>query len=209
MAIDSMNKVIHEAVRRDLARVSAALAGARDGDRERAAQIARGWSHLRDQLRHHHEQEDALIFPALPAFSIDPALVAEMETEHGEMSGALTHADGAMTTYAASGSTVHADLAATAVRDATEVVTRHLEHEEADLEPLIRPHLESKEWRAVEKQLRKQPIGVSGRFFAWLLDGASPEARDFLTSTIPKPVLTLLSRGFGRGYRRDIAPVWT
>ncbi len=44
--------------------------------------------------------------------------------------------------------------------------------------------------------------------FAWILDGASPEVTGYLKSAIPGPVLLLLSRVFGIGYQRSIAPVW-
>lgn len=50
MAIDSMNKVIHAAVRRDLTRLGAALDTARDGDRRRAADLGRAWANLREHL---------------------------------------------------------------------------------------------------------------------------------------------------------------
>ena len=35
-----------------------------------------------------------------------------------------------------------------------EVVERHLHHEETELEPQLDPHLETPEWKAVEKKLR-------------------------------------------------------
>ena len=42
------------------------------------------------------------------------------------------------------------------------------------------PHLETPEWKAVEKKLSRQPPGVAGRFFAWLTDGMSDDDRAFL-----------------------------
>ena len=63
--MDSMNKVIHAAVRRDLARLGGALDSVSDGDRKRAADLGRAWRNLRDQLRHHHEQEDTILFPVM------------------------------------------------------------------------------------------------------------------------------------------------
>ena len=34
------------------------------------------------------------------------------------------------------------------------------------------------------------------------------EVRAFLGSTVPAPVRMILSKVFGRGYHREIAPVW-
>jgi hypothetical protein len=49
---------------------------------------------------------------------------------------------------------------------------------------------------------------VGGRFFAWVMDGASPEEQAAITESVPKPVLAIIGGIFGRGYRRDIAPLW-
>jgi hypothetical protein len=35
-----------------------------------------------------------------------------------------------------------------------------------------------------------------------------PVSRDYLSSTVPRPVVKVLSKVFGRSYHRDIAPVW-
>ena len=86
--------------------------------------------------------------------------------------------------------------------------TLYLRHEENELDPQLAPHLQSPEWKAVEKNLRSQPLGVVGRFFAWLTDGMSDEHRAFLKKTVPSPVVTVLARTFGRRYYKDVAPVW-
>ena len=60
----------------------------------------------------------------------------------------------------------------------------------------------------VEKALRKAPPTTTGRFFAWLTDGMDREGRRYLASTIPGPVVLVLSKVLGRRYHRTIAPVW-
>jgi hypothetical protein len=84
----------------------------------------------------------------------------------------------------------------------------HLHHEEADLEPFILPHLESPEWKAVEKRLRPASLADSGRWMAWVQDGMSPQERAYFRATIPAPVTFLLSRVAGRSYYREVAPAW-
>jgi len=88
------------------------------------------------------------------------------------------------------------------------VVERHLSHEEDELEPLMHPHVQSPEWKAVEKKLRSSPLTVSGRFMAWIQDGMDEASRAYLRSTIPRPVTAVLGRVAGRAYHRDIAPIW-
>ena len=74
MAELTMNQVIHAAVRRDVTRTEQALRALPDGDRARAKQIQAGWAHLVGQLKHHHESEDALVWPYLRSVGTDEAL---------------------------------------------------------------------------------------------------------------------------------------
>jgi len=203
-----MNKVIHAAVRRDLGRLDAALASVAEGDRARAADLRRAWEQLSSQLHHHHDQEEELIFPAVVEMGIDRALVDELAGEHGVMVRALDEIDAAMRTYSASATVADAAAASEAVRRGEAAVDRHLTHEENELEPALQPHLEGEQWKAIEKQLRKQSPSTAGWFFAWLEDGAAPDVRAYLGSTVPGPVRFVFSRVFGRGYHRTIAPVW-
>jgi hemerythrin-like domain-containing protein len=204
----TMNVVIHGAVRRDLDRLATALENARDGDVERAGDLHRAYAHLHGQLKHHHEQEDRLVFPALGRLGIDPTLLEEMDSEHEAMSDALDDTAAAMQRYAVTGSTADAATARAELERTRAVVERHLAHEENELEPLMQPHLQSEEWKQVEKALRKAPPTTTGRFFAWLTDGMDPESRSYLRSAIPAPVVFVLSKVLGRQYHRTVAPVW-
>ena len=204
----TMNRVIHAAVRRDLSRTERALRAFPDGDSSRAGELDQAWRNLVAELTHHHEQEDQLIWPALRDLGVDPALLETMESEHQDMAAALARAGAAMTALRGSASARDAGQAADAVQEAGVVTERHLTHEENELEPALVPHLESPEWKAVEKQLRAGSPVRAGRMFAWLLDGSPHAEEEYLRSTIPGPVLFVLSRVLGRGYGTSIAPVW-
>ncbi len=204
----TMNRVIHAAVRRDLARREEALGAVSDGDTARAGQLLRAFENLRRELTHHHEGEDELIFPMLSGLRADPLLLEAMESEHQAMAAALTDTTAAMERYAATASADDARAARESVVRTQQVVDQHLTHEEQDLEPVLLPHLESAEWKAVEKKLRSQPPGVAGRFFAWIEDGMDDESRTYLRATVPAPVRFILGRFFGRQYHREIAPAW-
>ena len=204
----TMNRLIHAAVRRDLERLHAALGAARDGDRERAADLGRAYAYLHSELTRHHEGEDTHIWPMLAKAGVGQDLLGAMQEEHHAMSDALAETASAMKTYVASASAADAAEARASVGRTQEVVERHLAHEENELEPQLQPHLETPEWKAVEKQLRKAPPKVAGNFFAWLTDGMSEPGRAYLRSTVPTPVVALLSRLFGRRYNKEVAPVW-
>lgn len=204
----TMNRLIHAAVRRDLDRLSRALDEFRDGDVDRAGALALAFGNLRRELTHHHEGEDTYIFPMLGRIGVDQGLLDAMESEHHAMAEALSETGAAMTALATSGSAAAAEAARASVVRTQAVVEQHLSHEETDLEPELHPHTGTPEWKAVEKELRRQPPSVAGPFFAWLTDGMSDDRRAYLRTLIPAPVVTLLAKVFGRRYNRDIAPVW-
>jgi hemerythrin-like domain-containing protein len=204
----TMNRLIHGAVRRDLDRLSAALDSFPDGDESRARELDRAFVNLRRELTRHHEGEDTHIWPMLALQGVEPALLHDMESEHHAMAESLSETGAAMTALATSGSGAAAATARASVVRTQAVVERHLAHEESELEPQLQPLLETPEWKAVEKKLRREPPTVAGRFFAWLTDGMSEDHRAYLRSLIPAPVVTVLAKVFGRRYNRDIAPVW-
>jgi hemerythrin-like domain-containing protein len=204
----TMNRLIHNAVRRDLGRLRGALDAFPAGDAARAKGLQAAYRNLHRELTRHHEGEDTHIWPMLTGFGADPALLCAMESEHHAMAEALSETATAIDRLASDPSAAAAGAAATQVATLTEVVDRHLLHEETDLEPVVLQHEDTPEWKAVEKKLRGGSIGDAGLFFAWLTDGMPSADRDFLKTLIPAPVTFLLPRLFGRAYARDVAPVW-
>ena len=204
----TMNRVIHAAVRRDFERTAKALASFLDGDTGRAEELDRAWKHLAEQLTHHHEQEDTLIWPALESLGVDAVLLGEMESEHQAMHDALAETSARVARLAGSARGEDAAAAAESLEHTRNVTERHLRHEEDELEPQLLQHAESPEWKLVERRLRKQPLGVAGGFFAWVLDGLPAREDAYVRSVVPTPVVFLLSRVVGMGYRRRIAAVW-
>lgn len=208
MTAPTMNGLIHNAVRRDLARLAAALDPWQDGDRDRGARLERAFANLHRELTHHHEGEDEHVWPFLAGLGVGQDLLAEMEEEHEAMSAALAATAADLRTLARTGATADAEAARAGLERTRAVVGRHLDHEEDELEPLLREHDGTREWRAVTGKLRHRTPGAAGSFFAWLTDGISDADRAVLRATVPAPVTGVLSRVFGRGYSRGIAPVW-
>ena len=204
-----MNDVIHAAVRRDLTRMQEALRAFPDGDGTRARDLERAWDALWAQLHHHHEGEDAHVFPYVRSLGeVDASLLDEMESEHQAMSDAMQRAGAAVAGLAASPQRDRAVRAADAVAAAYDVTDRHLVHEETAVVPVIDAHKNSPEWKAVEKKLRVGGPRLAGDMFAWMQDGASPEVLQAIRETVPAPVLFVLTRVLGRRYHREIAPIW-
>ena len=148
----TMNQLIHAAVRRDVGRLEAALERANDGDVARASQLERAYTNLHRELQHHHQSEDRLIYPFVAKVEPAPELLKAMDEEHHAMAEALAETRSAMAAYAATASPADAKTARESVARTRAVIDEHLTHEENDFEPLLRPYLDTPEWKTVEKQ---------------------------------------------------------
>jgi hemerythrin-like domain-containing protein len=208
MATMSVNQVIHAAVRRDVTRTERALRALPDGDRARARQVQRAWQNLVRELTHHHEAEDAMVWPFLLSRGIDPDLMAAMEGEHAAMKEALAESTRAIDSVVADPTSALAEQAADVLARSRTVIDAHLEHEENDVEPLMTAYEDDPEWKAVAKKLRPAKISDAGSSLAWMQDGAGARERDGLKAAIPGPVLAVITALFGRRYRREVAPTW-
>lgn len=199
----NMNTVIHGAVRRDLRRITDALAA--PDAAAKADRIAAAYDFLDAELHYHHESEDTLLWPALVEHGVPAELTATMASEHQAMALALERAKEAVHAFAASGDAADAAAAKAALEHATEVTTAHLDHEENEIGPLFEDFASTPAWPPIEKKLRSRSPKAAGQFFAWIQDGMSDEHRAYLGSTVPPPVRFLLTKGFGRGYRSTAA----
>lgn len=208
MATMSVNQVIHAAVRRDVTRTEQALRALPGGDRKRARQIQVAWQNLVRELTHHHESEDALVWPFLLARGVDASLMQAMEDEHAAMKQALSEASHAIDAVVADPTAERAGEAADVVARCSGVVDAHLEHEEHDVEPLLDAHHDDAEWKAVTRKLRPKRISDAGSALAWMQDGATERERTALRAEIPAPVVAVMTTVFGRRYRREVAPTW-
>jgi hemerythrin-like domain-containing protein len=205
----SMNKVIHGAIRRDLDRFISALGSFRAGDQRRADELNTAWANFDDQLTYHHEGEHKTAWPALQQVGVSPDLLATMDAEHDSMAEALRATRATMADLVRTPGREQADKARGAFEQLRTVTVAHLDHEEAEIEQVYLDNIDHPAIVEMGKTFAKVGPVRGGRFFAWLLDGASPEERAALGNTVPGPVLTIITGIFGRGYRKNVAPAWS
>jgi Hemerythrin HHE cation binding domain len=203
----SMNTVIHHAFRRDLDRFVQALDTFPAGDATRAAALGRAWANFDAQLTEHHEGEHTVAWPHLERAGVTRDLLEQMDAEHEVMASALATARSAMADLEREPTRERADAARGAMEGLRTATVTHLDHEERELEDFYLTHADHPELKAMSQAFRKRlSPPAAGHYFAWLADGATPEQRASIP--LPAPVFSVLAGVFGRGYRRDVAPVW-
>ena len=124
------------------------------------------------------------------------------------MVAVLDGAETAMNRFETNPTMDHANSARAAISELAAIVTDHLAHEERDIEPISAANHAAPEIRAAQKVVRRAHRGNAGTLFAWLLDGADPDAVSGLRREVPRPVLFVITRTRGRRYRRTVSPVW-
>jgi hemerythrin-like domain-containing protein len=205
----SMNKVIHAAVRRDLARFRTALDAFAEGDRDRAAALHRAWTNFDAQLTEHHEGEHEIAWPAMKAIGISGPTIESFDTEHEAMAADLATTRAAMTTFSRTATRADADAAAASMERLQTTTVTHLDHEETETEPALTQHHGDPAMKEMGKKFsRRTGVSKAGTFFAWVDDGATPAEKSALRQSVPGPVLEIIGGIFGRQYRKEIAPVW-
>ena len=203
----TMNTVIHAAFRRDLRRLGEALVRFPAGSRPRADQITAAWRNIAFQLHVHHQDEERLFWPAFLELGVDPGLVAELESEHGQMVAALSGAEHAMESFSTHPSAANVAAAHAAVIELARVLHDHLTHE-ARPRTLRGRAPRHREHKAAVAKARKSHTEGAGTFFAWLGDTDDPAIAAALVARSPRPVLFLLTTLGGRSYRRCAAAAW-
>ncbi len=203
-----MNRVIHGAIRRDLARFLDALDQFPEGDHRRAEQLGTAWDNFVQQLTHHHYGEHEIVWPVLEDLGVDRGLLAQMDVEHDRLADALGSAGQAMDALRTTRSASAAAAARVAMDVLRTVAEEHLAHEEAELEPFYAANHKHQSVKAMSRRLARNSPSVAGAFFAWITDRASPEELAAVKRHVPAPVLVIFCGLFGSRYRREVASVW-
>ena len=88
--------------------------------------------------------------------------------------------------------------------------TTHLDHEEEISEPLYAEHQDHPAIKEMGKKFSRRIVDRQGRHLLRLARRTAPppRRRPALRANVPGPVLAIIGGLFGRGYRKEIAPVW-
>jgi hemerythrin-like domain-containing protein len=205
-----MMGVVHDALRRDLARARRALAAEPPlGDKRRKA-VAEHMRWVARFLREHHAAEDAALWPAVLARTPAAApLMARMAAQHELILPALAALEEAAETCR-SGNEADGAALLVAVAELEEVLLPHLQREEDEAMPVVASTLTHRQWSELEQRANIKSTSVvqladQGHF---LLDGLDDDRRRLVTGLVPAIPRFVLLHGFGWRYRRRSRRRW-
>jgi hypothetical protein len=209
-----MMRIVHNALRRDLARARATLtqAGRARPAQERAVGAHLTW--MMGFLHAHHASEDEGLYPLVrerARGSVDALEVLDRMTRQHDaiaLAAAAVEAAGkALVTNPSDDATQHTIDALDAL---AAVHLPHLQAEEDDAMPITSRMVTAGEWQAIEKKHNLDPKSMSDLGFEghWLIDGASDADRATVLGLVPPIPRFILLHGFERRYRRHAAACW-
>jgi hemerythrin-like domain-containing protein len=149
----------HSIFRAEFARAPGLVRAVRPGDLERAKFVDDNVRFLISSLTHHHQAEDALLWPLLHERATDDAFaetVSLMESQHHGIHEALDRVSRSSPEWAAEPTAERGENLATELEHAAKVLEEHLAAEEAQILPVAAQTLSQEEWEAIGERSTSQ-----------------------------------------------------
>jgi hemerythrin-like domain-containing protein len=203
--------IVHDALRRDLSRATAALESTRPPAGQQRMAIAAHVRWLMDFLHVHHAGEDQGLWPLVRAHN--PAagdLLDQMDADHARIGPQFDQVQNAAATYGADASPAARQGLASAIELLRSVLDPHLRREEDEMMPVVSRSITHAQWEAFNNTTYVQPkskknLGHEGH---WLIDSLDPERYDVVVHTVPALPRFILIHAMAGPYRRGCAARW-
>ena len=211
----TMMRIVHDALRRDLARASGTLAGHERASAEQRRAIGAHLTWMMHFLRAHHAAEDDGLYPLVRERAGTAAELVDvldrMVRQHEAIASAVAPVETAAMALAADGSDDAGQQMRVALDALAAVLLPHLREEEDEAMPITARLITEAEWQAIEKQHNLEPKSMSELGFEghWLIDSASDTDRAAVIRLVPPLQRLILLRGFAGRYRRHAEACWT
>ncbi|MFW6691938.1 hemerythrin domain-containing protein [Streptomyces sp. MAR4 CNX-425] len=195
----SMMYAMHNALRRDLAKITEV--SARTDENPRLI-LANGSSYelFKKALTIHHTAEDEALWPPLRAAVAgkpdEEAVLDAMEAEHGQIDPLLASVEAVL-----DDETAGPDKVAAATGALAEALTAHLEHEEKEALPLIDARLTQEQWQHYSEVHVAKTGPETSSLLPWLLEDANEDVVAMMTARMPENVRTLFTDQWVPAYR--------
>ena len=201
--------IVHNGLRRDLARAHTALSQWPYPDPVQRAAIA---DHLIWMLqflhKHHHAEDDGLYPMVRQRVPGAAALLDAMDRDHHAIAAAMDNLEQAARDYAASDAGRQVVLKA--VDELAAVMLPHLQREEYEAMPIVSQCISKAEWHDWDRRFNLDASTLAERTFAglWLMDDADEADCAVVRSVIPRPVAWSLEKLKSHDYARRAYRCW-
>jgi hypothetical protein len=209
----SVMLAIHDALRRDLARVGK-IAAAAGGDPARMLRALLGWELFKKFLVVHHQAEDDVLWPVLrEAVAAHPdqvALADALEQEHAVIEPLLTVIDTVSINTVSTNTAGHGhERFADVVDELVSQLTAHLAHEEADGLALIDASLTPQQWQRFAAVHGQRLTPDAALYMPWLLSDTPPGSLEQVLAKFPPKFATAFREQWAPAYAaRDAWKGW-
>jgi hypothetical protein len=206
-----MMGIVHDALRRDLARAIGVLSTAPYPTGGRRAAIGEHVGWMMSFLHAHHHGEDAGLWPLVR--DRDPRatpLLDSLQADHLRVAPLAEDCVAAAHAYRTAASDEARVALLRALEALSQVLLPHLRREEDEMMPLVSVTVTGAELRAVSRQYFIDPkskveLGIEAH---WLLDGLDPERGRVVTHELPSIARRAILTGFARRYRKRATACW-
>ncbi|MFZ2172781.1 MAG: hemerythrin domain-containing protein [Rhodococcus sp. (in: high G+C Gram-positive bacteria)] len=202
-------RIVHNALRRDLARAGQVLRTAPPPAQTQRVALADHLVWMMHFLHLHHSGEDAGLWPLVR--ELNPAagaLLDAMDADHARIGPEIERVTAAATEY-------RTDPAAreelsNSLTALEQVLLPHLQREENEMMPVVARTLTPRQWDDVEQRVfiaskTKQELGIEAH---WIIDHVDREDYDVTVRKVDPVTRFILLHAFKRSYRRACAARW-
>jgi hypothetical protein len=211
LADTSMMRIVHTALRRDLARARVVLTGTPPPPTAQREALAAHLGWMMRFLRAHHQGEDAGLYPMVRARNPAAAVLLDaMDAEHDAIGPGIIALESAASDYGHGDSCGQRERLLTSIETLEEALLPHLAREEDEMMPVVSATITAADWQAWDQQYNIKPKSFLdlGREGHWLIDGLSPQDRQIVVGLVPPLPRFVLLHGFARSYRRHRTHCW-
>ena len=202
-------RIVHSALRRDLARAQQVLRAAPPPAQTQRVALADHLAWMMHFLHIHHSGEDRGLWPLVR--ELNPAagpLLDAMDADHTRIAPEIERVTAAASEYRADPA-AREDLSGS-LDALAQVLLPHLRREEDDMMPVVARTLTQRQWDDVEQRefvapKTKQQLGIEAH---WIIDGVDREDYDVTVHKVGPVTRFMLLHAFKRPYRRACAARW-
>lgn len=211
----TMMRIVHDALRRDLARANARLAEPASASEAQRRAIGAHVAWMMRFLHAHHASEDDGLYPLVrERAGGDPdvrEVLGRMSRGHDAIATGIAQVEAAAAALVADGSDDTSRQTVVALDALVGVLLPHLQEEETDAMPMVSRLITAAEWQAIDKKHNLDPKSMSQLGFEghWLIDSISDADRATVLGLVPPIPRFLLLHGHARRYQQHATVCWS